>query len=63
MLRALLDVPAYVHDARSLQSVIDMSALAGYLRYERSALPAPHQLALHVDAAAFLDLVRDQPAE
>ena len=34
-----------------------MSTIAGRLRYERSALPARHQLALHVDADAFLDLV------
>jgi len=37
-----------------------MSALAGRLRYERSALPARHQLALHVDAEPFLDLVHGE---
>lgn len=61
VLRALLGVPAYLHGSRSMESVIDMSALAGSLRYERSALPAPHQLDLHVDAAAFLELVRREP--
>jgi hypothetical protein len=54
VLRAFLEAPTYVHGARSLEAVIDMSALAGRLRYERSALPARHQLALHVDADEFL---------
>lgn len=58
VLRAFLDVPAYLHGARSLESIIDMSALTGSLRYERSALPARHQLGLHVDPDAFLGLVR-----
>ena len=58
VLRAFLDVPTYLHGARSLESIIDMSALSGSLRYERSALPARHQLGLHVDPDAFLGLVR-----
>lgn len=58
VLRAFLDVPTYLHGARSLESIIDMSALTGSLRYERSALPARHQLGLHVDPDAFLGLVR-----
>ena len=61
VLRAFLDVPAYVHGARSMESVIDMSTLAGKLRFERSALPPQHQLSLHVDADAFLGLVQ-QPS-
>jgi hypothetical protein len=38
-----------------------MSALTGALSYERAALPAAHQLAMHVDADAFLRLVREPP--
>lgn len=57
VLRAFLDVSAYVHGARSMESVIDMSALTGKLRFERSALPPRHQLSLHVDAEEFLGLV------
>jgi hypothetical protein len=57
VLRAFLDVPTYVHGARSVESVIDMSALTGRLRFERSALPPRHQLSLHVDADQFLRLV------
>ena len=33
-----------------------MSQLAGALRFERSSLPAPHLLELHVDAREFLGL-------
>ena len=58
VLRAFLEVPAYLHGARSLEAIVEMSALAGRLRYERSSLPARHQLALHVDAEAFLGLIR-----
>jgi hypothetical protein len=57
VLRAFLDVTTYVHGARSMESIVDMSALSGKLRYERSALPPQHQLGLHVDAEEFLALV------
>ena len=57
VLRAFLEVPEYLHGARSMEAIIEMSGLAGRLRFERSALPAPHQLALHVDAPAFLALI------
>jgi hypothetical protein len=56
VLRAFLEAPLYLHGARSIEAIVEMSALAGRLRYERSSLPARHQLALHVDADAFLDL-------
>ncbi len=54
VLRAFLDITFYVHGARSMEAILDMSALSGKLRYERSALPPAHQLGLHVDAAEFL---------
>jgi hypothetical protein len=57
VLRAFLDVTTYVHGARSMESIVDMSALSGKLRYERSALPPQHQLGMHVDAGEFLALV------
>jgi len=57
VLRAFLNVATYVHGARSMESVVDMSALSGKLRYERSALPPQHQLDLHVAAGEFLALV------
>jgi hypothetical protein len=40
-----------------MESLLDMSSLSGKLRYERSALPARHQLSLHVNADAFLALL------
>lgn len=61
VLRAFLDVQTYVHGARSIESIIDMSALSGKLRYERSALPPHHQLNLHVAAEEFLTLVHGTP--
>jgi hypothetical protein len=61
VLRAFLEVPAYVHGARSLEAIIEMSSITGRLRYERSSLPARHQLALHVDPDAFLALVYADP--
>jgi hypothetical protein len=60
VLRAFLDVTTYVHGARSMESIVDMSALSGRLRYERSALPPRHQLGLHVDPDEFLALVHAQ---
>jgi hypothetical protein len=58
VLHAFINVTTYVHGARSMESIVDMSALSGKLRYERSALPPQHQLSLHVDADEFLGLVR-----
>ncbi len=57
VLRAFLEIPEYLHGARSMEAIVEMSTLSGRLRYERSALPAAHQLSLHVDSHAFLSLV------
>ncbi len=57
ILRAFLEVSQYRHGARSMESIIDMSALSGKLMFERSCLPAPHQLDLHVNAQEYLTLV------
>lgn len=62
VLNAFLGVPSYVHGARSMEALVEMSSLSGRLRYERSALPAQHQLSLHVDAEEFLGLVRSVTA-
>lgn len=58
VLWAFLAVDRYLHGARSMEAIIDMSALSGKLVFERSSLPASHQLTLHVDAERFLGLVR-----
>ena len=57
VLTAFLRIAAFRHGARSMEAIVDMSALGGKAAYERASLPAPRQLALHVDAEAFLDLV------
>jgi hypothetical protein len=57
LLHAFLDVPKYLHGSRSMEAIIEMSALSRKLGYERSTLPAIHQLSLHVDADAFMAIV------
>jgi hypothetical protein len=60
VLNAFLDVSTYVHGARSMESIIDMSSISGKRRYERSSLPPVNQLGLHVDPDEFLSLVHQQ---
>jgi hypothetical protein len=63
VLDALLRTTEYLHGARSIEAIIEMSALSGRLRFERSLLPSEHQLALHVDPAQFLALVHNRSSE
>jgi hypothetical protein len=58
VLRAFLETGEYIHGARSMEAILQMSSLAGKPRFERSSLPAPQQLAIHVDAGEFLALVQ-----
>jgi hypothetical protein len=57
LLTALLEIPAYQHGARSLGKVLERFVAERKLKphapLRRSLLPAPNQLALHVDADAF----------
>jgi hypothetical protein len=57
VLRALIMIPEYRHGMRSMESLIDMSMLAGRETFEQSALPPAPQLELHVDADTFMRLV------
>lgn len=57
VLRALLSAPSYRHGVRSMEAILLMSGLSGRRTFERSALPAPAQLAMHVDPDAFAALV------
>jgi len=57
VLRAFLEVPRYLHGARSMEAIIDMSRLGGRRSFERSCLPSEAQLDLHVDGRRFLALV------
>jgi hypothetical protein len=58
VLRAFLEIPLYKHGARSMESVVATSTLAGKSRFERSALPSEPILNLHVDGRQFLSLVQ-----
>lgn len=58
VLRAFLDISVYHHGARSMESIISMSQLAGRLSFERSCLPSQAQLNLHVPGAEFMALVQ-----
>jgi hypothetical protein len=57
VVRAFVNVSRFLHGARSLEALIDMSSLGGALRFERSALPTRRQLALHLDPDEFLALL------
>jgi hypothetical protein len=58
VLRAMLLTKTFRHGARSMESVIAMSQLAGKTRFERSSLPTEAQLDLHVDGQDFLARVQ-----
>ncbi len=53
VLRALLKVPRYKHESRSMEAIMDMSILAGSRKWEQSHLPSKEQLKLHVDEEQF----------
>jgi hypothetical protein len=57
VLRAFLLVDHFRHGARSMEALLDMSALAGKLQFERSSLPPRSLLALHVDTEQFVSFV------
>jgi hypothetical protein len=57
-LRAFLGTRRYRHGARSMESIVTTSQLAGKRSFERSSLPAESQLDLHVEARDFLALVQ-----
>lgn len=63
VLNAFLHVRKYNYGARSMESIVRMSMLAGRSMFERSSLPAEAQLNLHVNAEKFLELVRNHPAD
>lgn len=63
VLRAFLKIPKYKHGARSMESIVAMSLLAGKVRFERSSLPSEAQLNLHVNGRTFLVLVQQIMAD
>jgi hypothetical protein len=54
VLRALLKLPRYKHESRSMEAIIEMSLLSNAKKWEQSYLPSKEQLRLHVDEEAFL---------
>lgn len=56
IIRAMLTVPKFHHGARSMEAILAMSRIEGGV-WEPTALPFHSQLALHVDAGAFLGIV------
>lgn len=53
VLRALLKVPKYKHESRSMEAILEMSMLTRAKKWEQSHLPSKEQLKLHVDEEQF----------
>lgn len=54
VLRALLKIPRYKHESRSMEAILEMSLLTDAKKWEQSYLPSKEQLKLHVDEEEFL---------
>jgi len=54
VLRALLKVPRYKHESRSMEAILEMSMLTNAKKWEQFHLPSKEQLKLHVDEEQFL---------
>jgi hypothetical protein len=57
VLRALIKVPRYKHGARSMETILRMSMLAGRTTFDQTCLPSAEQLDIHVDPVQFQSLV------
>ena len=53
VLRALLKVPRYKHESRSMEAILEMSRLTNASKWEQALLPSKEQLRLHVDEEQF----------
>ena len=53
VLRALLKIPRYKHETRSMEAILEMSQLTNAPKWEQSLLPSKEQLKLHVDEEQF----------
>jgi hypothetical protein len=54
VVRAMLKVPRFKHETRSIEAIIDMSMLNRAQKWEQSFLPSKEQLSLHVDENQFM---------
>jgi len=57
LVEAFLCVQRYRYGARSMESIIKMSSIAGRTSFDRSSLAPSEQLAIHVAPQAFLRFV------
>lgn len=53
IIRALLKIPKFKHESRSMEAILEMSMLSGVKKWEQSHLPSKSQLKLHVDEQEF----------
>lgn len=60
VLRALLKVPRYKHESRSMEAILEMSMLSDARKWEQSHLPSKEQLKLHVDEEQFSRLLMQE---
>jgi len=63
IVRAMLLAPRFKHGVRSISAFVQMCRLAGATRFERSHLPDPAQLELHVDTREFLAMCNEDCSE
>lgn len=54
VIRAMLKIPRFKHETRSMEAIIEMSILNRAKKREQSSLPPKEQLSLHVDENQFL---------
>ena len=60
VLRALLKVPKYKHESRSMEAILEMSMLNDAKKWEQSHLPSKEQLRLHVNEDQFSRLLMQE---
>jgi hypothetical protein len=63
ILRALLKTPRYKHGVRSIAALVQMCRLTYAYKFERSCLPGPEQLTIHIDPDEFLKLCNEDNDE
>lgn len=54
VIRAMLKIPRFKHETRSMEAIIEMSRVNRAKRWDQSLLPPKEQLSLHVDEDQFL---------
>ncbi|WP_242941634.1 Ryanodine receptor Ryr [Parasporobacterium paucivorans] len=54
VIRAMLKIPRFKHETRSMEAIIEMSMVNRAKRWDQSLLPPKEQLSLHVDEEQFL---------